>query len=307
MCSVMSMICWCHHLTTFEVAKLLIKAFIAFFRIRLLVSNLPANPACFPALIRLLCWFLMISVLSWRPLTPPQSRKFNVLLFQLHAVPGLWLPPAHNCYNFSCYNFTYPASNCSLDGGWANALTWSPHCFFSVSCLFSNICWDVRWSQENSIEHNKELAAALRWTGDSNMAVSFIGCGPQPRKTMFSLLTPGCNTLESDIKQFALLCEQNVEALWRSVWKFVYQVIMFGYFWPCRLVNCHAVDRSKAWAVVQGRGEASGNHHYQLSWFKQNCVQDTLSPHSASVDSLSGFASSCWIGSLRKLDCPSNP
>ena len=29
--------------------------------------------------------------------------------------------------------------------------------------------------------------------------------------------------------------------------------------------------------------------------------------HSASVDSLSGFASSCWIGSLRKLDCPSNP
>lgn len=150
--------------------------------------------------------------------------------------------------------------------------------FSSVSCLFSNICWDVRWSQENSIEHNKELAAALRWTGDSNMAMSFIGCGPQPRKTMFSLLTPGCNTLESDIKQFALLCEQNVEALWRSVWKFVYQVIMFGYFWPCRFVNCHTVDRSKAWAVVQGRGEASGNHHYQLSWFKQNCVQDTLSP-----------------------------
>lgn len=111
-----------------------------------------------------------------------------------------------------------------------------------------------------------------------NMAMSFIGCGPQPRKTMFSLLTPGCNTLESDIKQFALLCEQNVEALWRSVWKFVYQVIMFGYFWPCRFVNCHAVDRSKAWAVVQGRGEASGNHHYQSSWFKQNCVQDTLSP-----------------------------
>lgn len=86
MCLVMSMICWCHHLTTFEVAKLLIKAFIAFFRIRLLVSNLPANPACFPALIRLLCWFLMISVLSWRPLTPPQSCSmfccFNSTQFQ---------------------------------------------------------------------------------------------------------------------------------------------------------------------------------------------------------------------------------
>lgn len=36
------------------------------------------------------------------------------------------------------------------------------------------------------------------------------------------------NTLASDVKQFALLLEQNVEALWRS----------------------------KAWAVVQGRGEA---------------------------------------------------
>ena len=32
----------------------------------------------------------------------------------------------------------------------------------------------------------------------------------------FLLWLEGCNTLDSDIKQFALLCEQNVEALWRS-------------------------------------------------------------------------------------------
>ena len=53
--------------------------------------------------------------------------------------------------------------------------------------VFSSICWDVRWSQENSIEHNKELAAALRWTGDSNVAMSFIGCGPQHPKTVSSV------------------------------------------------------------------------------------------------------------------------
>ena len=45
-----------------------------------------------------------------------------------------------------------------------------------------------------------------------------------PTRTQFSILRmseachtalQGGNTLDSDIKQFALLCEQNVEALWR--------------------------------------------------------------------------------------------
>eukprot|EP00913_Durusdinium_trenchii_P024125 g22657.t1 len=52
----------------------------------------------------------------------------------------------------------------------------------------------AHWT-EGGEEHCKELAAALRWTG--------------------------CNTLSSDIKQFALLCEQNVEALWRREPKFL--------------------------------------------------------------------------------------
>lgn len=139
-----------------------------------------------------------------------------------------------------------------------------------------------------------------------NMAMSFIGCGPQPRKTMFSLLTPGCNTLESDIKQFALLCEQNVEALWRSVWKFVYQVIMFGYFDLVALLTAMQLTGAKhgQWcrAVVRQVEIIIINHH------DSNRIACKIPcHHSASVDSLSGFASSCWIGSLRKLDCPSNP
>ena len=140
--------------------------------------------------------------------TPPSSRSLtssNPQLLQLQQLLQLHIP------SFKL-----------LIGRWLGK------CFGTESTLvfsfflifvyvFSSICWDVRWSQENSIEHNKELAAALRWTGDSNVAMSFIGCGPQPPKTVSSLLTPGCNTLDSDIKQFALLCEQNVEALWRSV------------------------------------------------------------------------------------------
>ena len=225
---------------------------------------------------------------------------------QLHPVPGVWLPPTHNCYNFSsCYNFTYPASNCSLDGGWANALGRSPHwflVFFSdFFYVFSNICWDVRWSQENSIEHNKELAAALRWTGDSNVAMSLDAVlRLQKRCLRYWLQDAILSTVtSSSLHSCVSRTLKRFGGVFERFWKFVYQVSSHHVciLWPCRFLNC-VVDRSKAWAVVQGRGEARARYPDNPG---------SVDHHVASVDSLSGFASSCWIGSLRELDCPSNP